>query len=260
MDIKLLACDLDETLMSGPPILPEVREFLHNLQKGGVEFVINSGRCLEGILNVLSESKFVCPEGYPQAIVSEHGVFIHYLEGRNYIEDSDWNEQKRAELAMCRQEIGWRSKSWEIFIEEKMGIAPHRKDIEQGVFRVGFSSNAEAENVRLALHKDADFRYTAFLRNRNFLMACLSTALKGLSLRRVADTLNIEPGQIVAVGDSHNDYDMLDGKYGFIPAAPSNAEDPVKELVRGCNGYVASHPCGSGVMEIVSSLRAHDEE
>ena len=260
MDIKLLACDLDETLMSGSPIVPEVRDFLYELQQGGIKFVINSGRCLDDILTVLSESKFLCPEGYPDAIVSDHGVFVHYLEGRNYVADSEWNELKRGELEMCRQEIGWKSKSWEMLIEDKMGIAPQRKYIEQGVFRVGFNSDSEAENVRLALHEDADFRYTAFLRNRNFLMACLSTALKGLALQRVAAFFKVEPGNVVAIGDSHNDYDMLDGKFGFIPAAPSNAEVPVKELVLCGNGYVASRACGGGVVEIVHHLRARAEK
>jgi len=254
LQIKLVACDLDGTLIDGIPILPEVKEFIVKIRQRGIKFVINSGRSLENILDILSQSKVSCPAGYPEAIISKHGVFIHYLKGQIYVEDEEWNKARQKELKILKQEIGWKSKLWEKIIEEKFKIYPVSKNIDYGVFAVSFKKNEEAEKIKKVLLKDSNFKYTTFLRNRFFLTAALSTTQKGSSLARVAEHFKIPPSQVLAIGDSQNDEHMLNGKYGFIPAAPSNAEDNIKQLVRSQKGFVASLPEGKGVIEIVSSL------
>jgi len=254
MSISLIACDLDKTLMDDVPILPEVREFMVKLRQEGIKFVINSGRSLEDILQILSQSKVNHTQGYPEAIISKHGVFIHYLKGNNYVEDERWNRARQEEMEILYQEIGWKSKLWERIIEENLKICPKRKNIAYGIFEVSFNTNEEAEKVRQTLLRSNNFKYTTFLRNRHFLTATLATALKGRSLLQVAQHFKIQPSQILAVGDSQNDEDMLNGNYGFIPAAPSNAEPEIKLLVKAHQGYVASLPEGRGVVEVVSSL------
>lgn len=254
MSLKLVACDFDKTLTDVAPITPQIKDLIVEMRRRKVRFVINSGRYLKDILDILSESKITCPHGYPEAIISQQGVFIHYLKGNNYVEDDEWNREKKKELQILCQEIGWKSKLWEKLIEEKLKIQPFKKEIDQGVFRVFFNEEKEAEKVREALVKDGNFKYTAFLRNRHLLIASLSTAQKGRSLLRVAQRFNIPPRQVLAIGDSHNDEDMLNGRYGFVPAAPSNAEDGIKFLVKANNGHVASQPEGDGVVEIVKSL------
>ncbi|MBC7190191.1 HAD family phosphatase [Candidatus Aerophobetes bacterium] len=256
MDLKMVACDLDKTLMDGVPIQPRIVEFMVKLRSIGIRLVINSGRRLNDILEILFESKIPCPEGYPEAIISDQGVCIHYLKGNNYVEDEEWNQEKRKEMEILSQEIGWKSKLWEKIIEEKLKLQPVKKEIDQGVFRVFFKDETDAEKAREFLVKDGSFKYTVFLRNRRLLLATLATAQKGRSLLRVAEHFNISPEEVVAIGDSNNDEDMLDGKYGFIPAAPSNAEEEIKSLVKEKNGYVASLPEGDGVVEIVNHFLA----
>ncbi len=254
MNIKLVACDLDRTLIEGTSLLPEVKELLVKLPKKGIKFVINSGRHLEDILNILSQSKLNYPQGYPEAIISNHGISIHYLAGKGYTADKEWNEKREEELAILRQEIGWRGKLWEKIIEEKLGIIPEDKFIDYGVFTISFKSDQEAEKVRQVLLKENNFKYTTFIRNKHFLSVGLTTALKGKSLVRVAKHFKIKPSQVLAIGDSQNDEEMLNGNFGFIPAAPSNAEERIKTLVKANCGYVASQPNGIGVVEIVTLL------
>lgn len=170
------------------------------------------------------------------------------------MEDEEWNKEKRKELEILKQEIGWKSKMWEKMIEDKLKIKPLRKEIDQGVFRVLFNNKEEAERAKEAITKETRFKYVTFLRNKHLLLATLSTAQKGHSLLRVARHFNLSPGEILAIGDSHNDIDMLNGRYGFVPAAPSNAEEEVKSLVKSKNGYVASLAEGKGVIEIVNLL------
>ena len=52
MSIKLIACDLDNTLTENSFILPKVKEFLQEIVNEGIKFVINSGRCLKNIREV----------------------------------------------------------------------------------------------------------------------------------------------------------------------------------------------------------------
>lgn len=69
---------------------------------------------------------------------------------------------------------------------------------------------------------------------------------KGKGLALLADTVEIDPGRMLGVGDSDVDLPFL-ARVG-TSAAPSNANAEVKQLV----GYVASLPTADGVREILT--------
>ena len=52
---------------------------------------------------------------------------------------------------------------------------------------------------------------------------------KGLGLRQLADHLGLDRGQVMAIGDSYNDEEML--RYAGLAVAMGNANDYIKALV-----------------------------
>lgn len=253
MSIKLIACDLDNTLTENSFILPKVKEFLQEIVNEGIKFVINSGRCLKNIREVLLESKIYPSLGFPQAIISRQGVNIHYLKDEDYIADEEWNRKKEEQLKLMQGDVGWKGIKWEKLIK-KMGLSPQEKRISYGLFALRFDREKEARLARSILAQKNHIKYVTFLRNKGYLTLSLSTALKGKSLAKVAQYFNIPSSRVLAIGDSQNDEDMLDGKFGFLSAVPSNAEEEIKEMVDKNGGYIALHPAGKGTVEAINSL------
>ena len=61
----------------------------------------------------------------------------------------------------------------------------------------------------------------------------------------------IPADSVFAAGDHFNDISMLDGSYAKMIACPANAIDPVKELVRCSQGYIAERCWADGIAEAV---------
>ena len=80
----------------------------------------------------------------------------------------------------------------------------------------------------------------------------LETAGKGRTLVRAAETRGLAPNEVLAIGDSGNDLDMLDGKLGLLPATVGNAEDSIKDAVHRAGGFVATREATWGVEEILT--------
>jgi hydroxymethylpyrimidine pyrophosphatase-like HAD family hydrolase len=63
--------------------------------------------------------------------------------------------------------------------------------------------------------------------------------------------LGIPAERVMAIGDSINDLDMLNGEHGFFPVAVANAEPEIKEAVKKAGGMVTEKPASDGVAEAI---------
>ena len=68
---------------------------------------------------------------------------------------------------------------------------------------------------------------------------------KGLGGRALATVLGLEPGQVLVIGDSHNDLPIM--AWAGHVAAPANAIDAVRERAE----YVSPQSCCAGVVDIL---------
>jgi hydroxymethylpyrimidine pyrophosphatase-like HAD family hydrolase len=92
--------------------------------------------------------------------------------------------------------------------------------------------------------------------NRNVRLVQIHDILvgKGLVLAEIARHWDIAPDEVLAIGDSANDFSMLDGRLGFRCATTGNADEAIMDAVRLAGGYVARGRIGAGVVE---ALRHH---
>jgi HAD superfamily hydrolase (TIGR01484 family) len=256
--VKLLALDLDGTLLEpGERILPEVLEALREAVERGVIVGTASGRSLPEQLRILSANGLGPAAGYPHfLIVDECKVFL--LEGDRY-KGLEEHNQRIAELWRSTFERVRGLLEAEVLRLAASGVRIARvtgeeETLQRCLFAMFFedASSAEAEE-KLLVELLSSFPLHC-IRNRRVLTVLLKGCDKGSALLKVCEVFGVEPGEVVAVGDSGNDIPMLDGRYGFKPATVQNAEDSVKKLVERLGGYVASKPRGAGVAEIVRKL------
>ena len=79
----------------------------------------------------------------------------------------------------------------------------------------------------------------------------LATGTKGATLRGVAEALGLPPERVLGIGDSLNDLDMVDGRYGLSGATMENGDAAIKDAVRKAGGIVAAGVAEAGVGEII---------
>ena len=77
---------------------------------------------------------------------------------------------------------------------------------------------------------------------------------KGILLARLAELLDVPQSKVFAVGDSHNDLCMLDGRFGFQSGTVANADPEIQEVIRQNGGPIASQPTSLGVAELLRGL------
>jgi len=92
-------------------------------------------------------------------------------------------------------------------------------------------------------------------RSGRLVQVLLPFAGKGETVKVLAEYWNIEFSKVLCIDDSFHDMDMLDGRYGFIPATVSNADEEIVEVVRRVGGYVSPFPHGRGVLDVLKHFK-----
>jgi len=252
--IDVVVTDYDLTLTGHGSTLATSIATLAQWADRGLTVGIASGRPIESLLEIFrsQDLPFGCP--FPQFVVGREN-FVHWVRDGRPEPDEEWNTLRRSELdavyratcpllpqafaALLDAGLTWRS--WNLFCDYGLEFF--------------FATPDEAEQARVIL--DMVFGPLDTVRvQRNYwgtnVVACKGG--KGYALQRVAAALDVPPARLLAIGDSLNDIDMLDGRYGFLPGAVGNADPVVKDAVRRAGGIVAQHPTGQGVAEIIETV------
>jgi hydroxymethylpyrimidine pyrophosphatase-like HAD family hydrolase len=94
----------------------------------------------------------------------------------------------------------------------------------------------------------------SYQRNGIYLRFSHSHYHKGTAMAEVARQLGLTAERTFAIGDSHNDLDMLEPSMASLLACPGNACDEVKARVASCGGYVAAGMASVGAIEALCAL------
>jgi len=140
------------------------------------------------------------------------------------------------------------------WIEDLKELARNQEfDVEftEGQARFDQIDHARRAESRLNQVLNSDKRA---IRNRIYLGVVPKGIGKGRCLNRLVKARKWCSEHILAVGDSANDRDMLDGRYGFRSAAVANAESEAKDWVRSNNGINLTVESGRAVSELLRRL------
>jgi HAD superfamily hydrolase (TIGR01484 family) len=210
--IRLIALDMDGTILAQNTIITAVKGILRLLVERGIKVALVTGRELEDIKTILRANSFL--DDYPQVIISE-GAFIYYLRRGDYLPDEEWNLIRKRDLESLRRSIG--RMSFEFADKVKGVVAPVNELIDEGIIYFAFETVSEAEEARLILEElTSSFELAKIIRNQRFVGLTCRTGLKGNSLLRVTNHYGFGRDEILAIGDSHNDEDMLNEEKGGL--------------------------------------------
>jgi len=248
---SVLAFDFDGTLhdpAEQPPVPTEFFEMLPGLRREhAVVWGINTGRSLPQVLEGLRESRF---QFQPDWVVArEREIYFPARFGR-WRPHHAWNRP-------CEKQIHGLFKSARELLDSI------RRQVEQATGALWVAIDGEPAGIITRTDEDMEWivgkmrllaaaePLLSWQRNSVYLRFGHRDYQKGSSLSEVARHFGLGPARCFAIGDSHNDLEMLDPRHAAMVACPANAVAAVRQHVAAIGGYVAQAAHGAGVIEAV---------
>jgi sucrose-phosphate synthase len=231
--MKWLITDLDNTLIGDDE---ELNKFLSWYQKNinNIGFGIATGRDINSTIDVLRLNKVPIP----QILITSVGSEIYYFNNSKLIFDKDW-------------QLIIRDK-WEPDKIKKLfeGLDFLTLQDNQQEHRVGYHikeySYKKIQSMQSKL-KEQDVRYKLIVVERKFVDILPYRASKHKAIKYVCKKFGIHAEDVLVVGDSGNDRDML----SKMPKAVVVANHQ-KELSRMQNVYFSSKKYAGAILDGLS--------
>jgi HAD superfamily hydrolase (TIGR01484 family) len=249
MVAAVLSFDFDGTLHTPdevPPVPVEFFDVIRQLrEEHAIVWGINTGRSLEQITEGFIESNFPF---LPDWLVAREREIYFPAAGGRWQGHDEWNhacdkqihalfkESRKLLDAVRRMIEEYTGARWMAFEGEPAGIIAHTEEEMEWI--AGKIEIMLAEEPRLGWQRNS-----IYLRfgHRDFQ--------KGSCLSEVARRYALGAPRCFAIGDSHNDLEMLAPEHALMAACPGNAVEAVRQHVADRGGYVAEAAHGAGVIE-----------
>lgn len=276
MDIRLIALDMDGTLLDSQKHLPEEnRQVLRACIDKGIYIVPATGRIPDGIKDIVEalpgvrysintngasiwdwekqEEIDCCKMNWEKALeiieVTKgfHVMYDPYIDGRGISEPrfmdhlSEYGVEGPVQL-MVRNTRDIVDNIWDYVSKEK-------KDVEKVNFF--FKDLSERAAVRQRLASVSDIIVSSSLYNNLEINA--KGATKGAALKRMAERLGLRAEQTMAFGDGENDFTMIQA--AGLGVAMQNGEEALKQM----SDYVTCSNDENGVARAIKKLILHQE-
>lgn len=249
MHIKLLALDIDGTLLNSQNKLTEhTRKIIQNTIGSGVKVVLVTGRRFHAALPIAKELNCL-----DMPLITHNGALskdprtlaiFNYnpldrdlarelvLLGRDYKADTLCCDNPQTEGLLVYEHISDRNVRLKAYVAMFHQYAHHVEDLYHyithppiQIFYVGTCDLMDMINEKLTkeLYGKAKVVLTAY-RSANMAILDVINHLcsKGAALKTLAESLNIEKDEIMAIGDNQNDLEMLE--YAGFPVIMANSE------------------------------------
>lgn len=253
----ILSFDFDGTLhhpSESPPVPAAFFDLIRTLRKEqGVVWGINTGRSMAQMVEGFLESQF--PFLPDWVIAREREVYFPNGFGR-WLPEAKWNKR-------CEKEIhGLFKKSKKLLAHLRKSVEEHTgaQWIEMDGEPAGIISRTEEEmewiidHITPIIESEPHFSWQ---RNSIYLRFGHRDFQKGSSLTHVANHYQIPVSRRFAIGDSHNDLEMLDPANAGMIACPSNAVEAVNQKIRTHGGFIAQSAHGHGAIEALRHYFCH---
>lgn len=259
-----MVADVDGTLVErGGDILPEVEEAVAAFRARGGVFTLATGRPTDGARHYVQHLNLDVP-----VIVFNGAVVYDYTAGETRRRRSVGGDLARRALELCRDYPldAFLYGDSEIFVVEKTARveAYMRKDrvdcVPVGDLVAHFDRSClEPPKLLFFGEVDDSVRLMKQLRGEGFMVNFVQSSArfiellpvgvsKGDALAWLAAHLGIPLERVLAIGDHHNDLQLL--RRAGLGVAVANAEPEV----RACAGLVTRAPRGLGVAEVLAAL------
>lgn len=251
MDIKLIAIDLDGTLLNSKRELSdENKEAIREAKEMGVQVVLCTGRPLRSMTHFLEEADLL---GEDDLVITYNGGLIQQAKTGEIINEITHNREESLDIYRLGEKLKlpvnfidldyvyepaypkgaesiYMSSSREVpkenalkFIDVDINNLPHPFKINKIVMS---RPAEELDAVIPSIPKDYHKKYNIY-KSQPFILEILPDQVdKGFSMRLLGKMLGLEKAQIMGIGDQENDLSLVEN--AGLGIAMENAIDEVK--------------------------------
>jgi len=258
--IKLIASDLDDTLLNGKfQISKKDKNTIKKLKEKGIYFTIATGRVTKSVEKFAKELDVEIPyiafNGAKIVDPKTHKViFSREIEKSRIAKILEYSERKGIhcniytdEKVLVKEETHWsefyKTFAQEFPIEAVGSLQDYPFDLTPKVIMIGDHNRLKEayDDIIKFRHKDINI----FFSKANFLEFTDIKATKGDALKYIADKLKIKREETAAIGDSFNDQSMIE--FAGISAVVKNGREELKKIA----DYVSYSNENSGFSDFV---------
>ncbi|AJS61548.1 Cof-type HAD-IIB family hydrolase [Paenibacillus sp. IHBB 10380] len=265
MNYKMIVLDLDDTLLRDDlTISSRTKQALMDAQEAGVKVVLASGRPTFAMTHIAKELEL---EKYGSFILSFNGAKITNCATNEQLFSSTLSPATVHELYNIsrQEEVGIHTYVGDDIVTpanneytdiegEITGMpiveAEHFAEaIQEPVVKVIMVAAAEKlVDLEKKLQQQLQGKLNV-VRSKPFFLEFTEAGVdKGTSLHHLIQKLDIEQGEVIAMGDSYNDLAMI--KFAGLGVAMGNAPDDIKEIAN----YVTDTNMEDGVAKVVETF------
>ncbi len=241
MNYKMIAIDLDNTLLtSEKKVDRETADLIKKADTAGKKVVLATGRMFEAAVPFLEELELDTP------LITYNGALVKDVN-RKVIQKSLISEDLTKEIIKFAEDYGLHIHNYSDGNYYYRWENKYAKDYVETTGISGIETRVELQNyikdpaLKLLIIEDEKKRreyfkteLNKFYRNRlsisssmeSFIEITASSVNKGRALAEIADSYNILPEEIIAVGDGYNDLSMLE--MAGLGVAMENAPEEIR--------------------------------
>jgi len=260
MAIKLVAVDIDDTLITDELIIPErVKEAVAKARAQGVKVVLATGRMLSSTIPFAREL------GLKEPVICYNGALIQSVDDEQPLIHHPIPLDLAREIVALGQKEGLHVNA---YLDEKMYVDEINEYTE---FYSSFTKAVAhpvgdllvfmdrpptkllyvcepeiAEKWRVTLKEQYNGQLEVFRSKPQYVEFTALGVSKGAALGELAELYGLQQSEVMAIGDSFNDIPMLE--YAGIGVAVANAP----EIVRSKADYVTLSNEEGGVAEAIN--------
>lgn len=192
---KMIITDIDNTLIGDDK---ELSKFLawFELNTGNIGFGVATGRDIDSTIDVLTKNNVPIP----QVLITSVGTEIYYFNNNKLVFDKRWNSFLNDE---------WEADKIKQVLNNFSFLTPQEHQRE---LKVSYNINEYSYNKIKSIHaklKNNGIRYKLMVTEGKYLDIIPHRASKYTAVNHVCYKWNINKENVLVVGDSGNDKDML---------------------------------------------------
>lgn len=248
--IKLIAIDIDGTLLNSAGVLTDnVKNTLKKASQHGVKVVLATGRPLKGVEPLLKELDLIGSNNY---VITYNGSLVQTTDGTQVIKEYGLSLETFKEVdalardnAVCfygadRDYLYTTQRDIGVYVAHESNLVkmPIRvrtleevQHIQPRIQKMMFADDPQKIDAAIAnLPKWFTERYFTVKSTPFYLEILHKEANKGNALRALCQHLDIALEDVMAIGDNHNDMDMI--VVAGESVAMGNAVDALKQAAK----------------------------
>ncbi len=253
--IQAVCLDFDGTILAyetGRGVIPpDVIGLLNELGARGIEWWSNSGRIVRDQMSIVSEARRAGLRHPPTALMCGRSLLFERIDGA-YHPVAEWNDAICEMLPVLHQQVQAALspqlvESWtDRFHPEKIDFS------ECGTAFLVPNENEVPDALRTELAAALAEVSDAYVNvNGGWVFVQHRSLGKASVLHTYLERRRWKGEGVLAIGDNHNDLDMLDGRVTPWVGCPADAVLPVREAVAGIGGHVATRSGVAGTLEVI---------